>query len=231
MVNFTKSETPPACLAIEKAKPSSKNYRCPGAVNQVADDFKDKCYLCEDKNIKDINVEHFIAAKGDRDKMFDWKNLFFACSYCNNIKSDDEKTSLVIQLLDCTDATIRALDRIKLSVDVSKLPEKHFIVIPNFDDEATLNTASLLHKIYNEKTKPTGLKERGALNLRKKIIENVSDFDDLIQEYRQNIISKELIKNKIIKQLQIDSAFTAFKVWLVKDTPELNQEFSQFLPQ
>ncbi len=231
MVNFIKSDTPPACLAIEKTKPKSENYRCGDVVDTVADDFKDKCYLCEDKNIHNINVEHFEAAKGDRNKMFDWKNLFFACSYCNNIKSDNEKTPSVLKLLDCTDSTIKVLEHLKLCVDVSKLPEKHFIVTPNFEDEATLNTASLLHKIYNEKPIKTGLKVRGALNLRKKIIENMNDFDDLIQEYRQNVIPKERIKNKIIKQLQIDSAFTAFKVWLVKDTPDLNQEFSQFLPQ
>jgi hypothetical protein len=231
MVNFTKSETPPACLAIEKAKPSSENYRCGDVVAKVADDFQDKCYLCEDKNIHNINVEHFEAAKGNRDKMFDWKNLFFACSYCNNIKSDNEKTTRIIKLLDCTDATIQVLDRIKLSVDMSKLPEKHFIVSPNFDDEATINTASLLHKIYNEKPKTTGLKERSALNLRKKIIESMTDFDDLIQEYHQNIIPKERIKNKIIRHLQPDSPFTAFKVWLVKDNPALFNEFSQFLPK
>ncbi len=230
MVNFTKSEKVPASLAIEKAKPSSENYRSNDVVTQVADDFFDKCYLCEDKNVKDINVEHFEPHKGNRDKMFDWANLFFACSYCNNIKSDDEKTAHIISMLDCTNAKVRMLDRIKLSVDISKLPEKHIIVTANIADEKTQNTATLLHKIYNEKSKPTALKERGALNLRRRIIDNLTEFEDLITEYRLDVISKERIKSKIIKQLQTESAFTAFKVWLVRENDEL-EEFRQFLPQ
>lgn len=230
MVNFTKSEKVPASLAIEKAKPSSENYRSRDVVAQVADDFFDKCYLCEDKNVKDINVEHFEPHKGDRDKMFDWRNLFFACSYCNNIKSDTEKTDAVIPLLNCTDNSTNLLDSIQLRVDVSKLPEKHFIVKATSNDEKTLNTAILLHKIYNEKPKPTALKERGALNLRKRIIEHLIEFEDLITEYKLNVISKDFVKRKLIRQLQTDTAFTTFKVWLVRENDEL-QEFRQYLPQ
>ena len=226
MVNFIKSEEIPACLAIEKSKPNSKNYRCGNVVKKVADDFKDKCYLCEDKDIKDINVEHFEPHKGDRHRMFDWQNLFFACSYCNNIKLGDENP-----LLNCTDANINILASIELRVDMPRLPEIHFIVTPIFEDQKTRNTAELLHKIYNGKEKPTALKERGAFNLRKRVIQNLVDFDDLIQEYRQSVVSKEFIKNKIKKELQTDSAFTAFKVCLIKSNKELCQELFQYLPQ
>ena len=225
MVNSIKSEDAPACLAIEKSKPNSENYRCGDVVERVADDFKDKCYLCEQKNITDINVEHFVPHRGNRDKMFDWENLFFACSYCNNVKMGDESP-----LLNCTDKNINILAHFELRIDISKLPEKHFIVQSNYDDAKTRNTAALLYQIYNGKFKPTSLKERGALNLRKSIIQNLIDFDDLVQEYCQDVVSKEYIKKKIKKELQIDSAFTAFKVCLIRSNSELNQEFSQYLP-
>lgn len=225
MVNFIKSEEIPACLAIEKSKPNSENYRCGNVVEKVAIDFKDKCYLCEDKNITSINVERFEPHKGDRHRMFDWQNLFFACFYCNNLKMGDEKP-----LLDCTDANVNILASIDLRVDMMRLPEIHFIVTPIFEDEKTRNTAELLYKIYNGKEKPTPLKKRGAFNLRKKVIENLNDFDDLIQEYRQGIVSREFVKNKIKKELQISSAFTAFKVCLIRSNNELYQEFSQYIP-
>ncbi len=225
MINFVKTEEAPACLAIEKAKPKSENYRCKDVVKQVSDDFFDKCYLCEDKHVKDINVEHFEPHKGNRDKMFDWKNLFFACSYCNNIKLGDESP-----LLNCTDVSLRVVNSIKLEIDSSRLPERHFFVTPLVDDAVTFNTASLLHKIYNGRENPTALKERGALNLRKRIIEHLSGFNDLVEEYRLGVLSKERIKSKIIKQLQVESAFTAFKVWLVRENDEL-EEFRKYLPQ
>ncbi|RDB06400.1 hypothetical protein [Runella aurantiaca] len=226
MINFVKTDEAPACLAIEKAKPKSENYRCKDVVKQVSDDFFDKCYLCEDKHVKDINVEHFEPHRGNRDKMFDWKNLFFACSYCNNIKLGDEAP-----LLNCTDASLRLVNIIKLEIDTSRLPDRHFFITPLIHDQPTLNTALLLHKIYNGKEKPTPLKERGALNLRKRIVGHLSEFNDLIEEYRLGVLSKERMKKKIINELRIDSAFTAFKVWLVRDEAELFQEFAEYLPQ
>lgn len=226
MINFVKTEEAPACLAIEKAKPKSENYRCKDVVKQVSDDFFDKCYLCEDKHVKDINVEHFEPHKGNRDKMFDWKNLFFACSYCNNIKLGDESP-----LLNCTDVSLRVVNNIKLEIDSSRLPERYFIVTPLVADEITFNTASLLYKIYNGRENPTALKERGALNLRKRIVEHLSAFNDLVEEYRLGVLSKERMKKKIINELHVNSAFTAFKVWLVRDEAELFQEFAEYLPQ
>ena len=59
MINFTKqvpSEEVLTKLAEEKNKPNG-TYNIPEVVNALKQEFHDKCYICEQKNIKSINIE------------------------------------------------------------------------------------------------------------------------------------------------------------------------------
>lgn len=58
MIYFPKSQPAPECLEIEKSK-ANGDYKQPEVLERLQDDFKNKCYLCEDKDITSINVEHF----------------------------------------------------------------------------------------------------------------------------------------------------------------------------
>ena len=84
MINFTKSQPAPTCLAVEKAK--NGDYKCGDVLTRLNDDFHRKCYICEDKDLTSINVEHLIPHRGNVDLKFDWDNLCLACYHCNNIK-------------------------------------------------------------------------------------------------------------------------------------------------
>lgn len=85
MIYLPKSQPAPNCLESEKRKKSG-DYKCGNVLERLKNDFKNKCYLCEDKGIRKIEIEHFAPHQGDIDLKFDWHNLFFACGHCNNTK-------------------------------------------------------------------------------------------------------------------------------------------------
>lgn len=89
MINFIKGAPPQEVvkkLAEEKSK-ANGIYNIPEVVNALKEEFHDKCYICEQKNIKNINIEHFKPHKGsNKELMFDWNNLYYACGHCNNLK-------------------------------------------------------------------------------------------------------------------------------------------------
>ena len=88
MVFFEKSQPAPDCLALEEAK-ANGDYKCADVLDRIKSDFKNKCYICEYKEPISINVEHFRPHKGAKNLKFDWNNLFWSCSHCNNIKLDN----------------------------------------------------------------------------------------------------------------------------------------------
>ena len=67
MVYFQKSQPAPNI---------SRNYNTPEVLQRLKQDFKNKCYICEQKEATNINIEHFIAHQGDDSLKYDWNNLF-----------------------------------------------------------------------------------------------------------------------------------------------------------
>ena len=59
--------------------------------------FHKKCYLCENKNVTSYQIDHLRPHRQDKDKKFDWENLFLSCAHCNSIKSDAFE-----HILDCS---------------------------------------------------------------------------------------------------------------------------------
>lgn len=86
MVKIERTPTPPASLAIEKAKSSGK-ANLDDVVTQLHTDFHGKCYLCEQDELQSVEVEHLIPHHGDVDLKFDWSNLFYSCAHCNSVKN------------------------------------------------------------------------------------------------------------------------------------------------
>jgi uncharacterized protein (TIGR02646 family) len=94
MIYIQKSQPAPECLAQQK------DYKCGDVIPRLKADFHNKCYLCEDKGITSINVEHFIPHRGDKNLMYDWDNLFYSCGHCNNTKLAIPKFN---NILNCTE--------------------------------------------------------------------------------------------------------------------------------
>lgn len=223
MIYLPKSQPAPACLEVEKKK-AAWNYNCGSVLETLRNDFKNKCYLCEFKAPVSINTEHFVPHRKDRDLAFDWNNLFYCCAHCNNTKLAKPEYD---NILKCTVAEDGVDTKIRYHINPWPGEKAEFQAVE--DTERVNNTVALLREVYNGKTV---LKTIEAANLRDALLKEVRKFQDLIFEYFDNSFSeedKEYLKQKIARELNSASAFTAFKRWIVRDSVTLNGEFKNIL--
>lgn len=223
MIHNPKTKPAPACLAIEQAK-ANGNYNCNGVLEQNKIDFRNKCYLCEDKEPHSINTEHFLPHKGNSALKFDWNNLFYCCSHCNNTKLAKAQFD---NILNCTVAGDNVETDIKYHI--KPFPKEEAVITPNVNDVRVSNTINLLLEIYNG---TTPLKKIESANLRNKLLREIRDFQNLLFEYYDDGYTNEeraVIKNKIDRHLRPTSNFTAFKKWVIRDNNILSADFAEYL--
>ncbi|MFN0050250.1 MAG: hypothetical protein ACKVOU_14090 [Cytophagales bacterium] len=222
MIYLPKSQSEPPCLSVEKLK-ASGTYNCEGVLEALKNDFKNKCYICEDKEPHSINTEHFKPHKGNIDLKFDWNNLFFCCSHCNNNKL---AKPIFDEILNCTSE--KAIDT-KIKYFINPFPKEKALISPIEDSIKVNNTVTLLNEVYNG---TTVLKSIESANIRSKLLSEIRKFQDLLFEYYDDNYNEEEkidLKNQIIRQLRPSSSFTAFKRWIVRDNESLSAEFSSFM--
>jgi uncharacterized protein (TIGR02646 family) len=220
MIYLPKSQPAPICLAEEKLK-TSGNYNSGDVLSRLQTDFKNKCYICEEKEISSINIEHFVPHKGDKDLKFDWNNLFFACGHCNNTK-----LAGFDNILDCTQT-----NEVETNIKYLMKPlPKEFVELQTLTTDAkTLQTSQLLERVYNGHTTN---KIMEAANLRTKLLREIRKFNDLLFDYDDDTYSvedKENIKNQIIGAIGDSASFAAFKRWIIRDNTYFYTEFRDYL--
>ena len=219
MIYLPKSKPAPKCLEVEKKKPNGK-YDCGDVLKRLSNDFRGKCYLCED-DVKSIQIEHFTPHEDkDLDLKFNWENLFYSCNYCNNLKGTKYKN-----ILNCT---IEA-DNVEIFIkyQIKPFPAEKVQLIFLEDNEKVRNTVQLLNEIYNSER--TENKTLGSATLRKRLIEELQFFGYLLKQYEIDIDSpkRESLKDLICKKLDKSSKFTAFKRWIIRENPTLVSRFSR----
>jgi hypothetical protein len=224
MINFTKSQPAPECLEKQKKLKSGK-YDCPGVKDRLVKDFYDKCYICEEKDISKKVIEHFQSHRGgkDRDLMFDWNNLYLACAHCNEVKGarfDD--------ILNCTNPEHKITEWIEFKIESSPFAKAEITAIEK--SKLTENTVKLLNGVYNG----TNLSNRfNSDSIRKKIILEIKDFQQLLSDYFYkpglDAEDKAKLRKEIKRNLHPETPFTAFKIWIIKRTPRIEEEFMDFL--
>lgn len=204
MYNVNRSFPAPESLEKEKSKASGK-YNCEDVLERLVEDFFNKCYICEEKEISSINVEHLKPHKGDKEKKFQWENLFLACSHCNNTKLDDEN-----EILDCTNPNHKIYDWIEYNFTSFPKAKVELKALNNI--EMVNNTIKLLDKVYNGSTINKKLE---AKNIKKKIMREIQNFEEVIIKYNSNPSTEniEIIKEMLSKK----SAFSSFKRWIIKN--------------
>jgi len=225
MININKSYPAPPCLEKEKNKPKSKKYDCDGVKEQLVKDFFDKCYICEEKDVSKKIIEHFQSHHGgkNRNLMFDWDNLYLACGHCNEIKG-----AHFDNILNCTDMSHKIVDWLEFRIDIT--PYAQAEIIPIEKNALVENTAKLLNGVYNG----TNLSNKFNSNsIRKKLIKHLVEFQQLLYDYfyKEGLDSDDKIKlrKEIKRYLQPDTHFTAFKIWIIKRTPEIKSEFQDLI--
>lgn len=210
MIHLKKSKNVPPSLVVEKRK-ASGTYRMDDVLSQLKTDFKNKCYICETKDLTSLNVEHFIAHEGNIDLKFDWDNLFLSCAHCNNLKSNKFNN-----LLNCTSEEYNIDERIKCVCT----PFRFMEIEPLDDDAKTIETVRLLQDVYNG---TTPLKKLESSNLMKSVWAELNELIDLIQEYYCSEVgeSREYLTILLRNRLSRASAYASIKRWFVKESPVL----------
>lgn len=126
--------------------------------------------------MQDPQIEHLKAHHNgqDRDRMFDWNNLFFSCSHCNSIKNRRIYEESVLDC--CREEPERYISQ--------ELLDSHVRVLPlNESDEARM-TAQLITECF-ERTN-TGIRIH-ACNIRVNALqETMSIFYRNLCEYAKN---------------------------------------------
>lgn len=220
MVYFEKSQPAPTCLTTEKTKKSG-DYKCGDVLERLNSDFKGKCYICEQKGLTSINVEHFVPHKDDKNLKFDWNNLFWSCSHCNNTKLDKHS-----RLLDCTNIADDVENKLTYAIDPLSVNK---VQIDALDDSIkTSNTKELLLAVYNGTTK---LKKIESANLRQSILEELQSFQELLLDYFEEGNSEERLKRyeeKIQGHLSNTSRYTSFKRQIVATNARFKAKFEKY---
>lgn len=211
MINIAKSNNVPVCL-IE-----TKDHKC--CIEQVQQEFFHKCYICENKNLTDIETEHFNPNPAHR---LDWYNLFYSCGHCNGIKSNKYQG-----MLNCTDFSVIITEVIRF--DLNPVPKEQPVIVSLSNDASVLITTELLNEVHNPNTITRKLE---ANNLNNSICNELIKLTNKISKfYKANSPEKKAkIKSELKDMLHISSKFVAFKIWLIKSNSNRLNDFQDILP-
>lgn len=215
MIYVQKSQSVPASLSRQTS------YSGKDVIDQLNIDFHGKCYICEQQYITSYEVEHFVSYRGNNTLKYDWDNLFLSCRHCNSVKT----ARIFDDILNCSDATHRVEEAIRHYCN--PFPKEFAVFEVKISSIKANNTRDLLDKTFNGGH--TGFKKLESANLRALLLKEIKCFFDVIEGFEEDMDEKEYYKNKIIQHLKSDSAFTAFKRWIVRDNPELMKNFIEYI--
>lgn len=213
MVNFEKNPTAPPSLA------ACRSWRGQDVIDNLCRDFHDKCYICGNKYVPSLNVEHFDEHRQDPNKMYDWKNLYYACALCNGVKNQLFPKG-PSNLLNCIDSSHKVDFWIKYRVEYdSKIKTLVKFADAYTGSDSTIktktqNTVTMLDKVFNGSGTPTRNKEAEYLTIR--LQEELSDFKKSLLDSMSHPESEDKVA-EINEKLKIDSPFAAFKRWIIRD--------------
>lgn len=207
MVKVERSFPAPKSLAVE-AKKKNGSYSSTDVVERLRQDFHNKCYICELKDLQDPQIEHLLPHKNGKypERKFDWSNLFWVCGHCNNVKNQDKYDA---GILDCC----------------KKDPENYIIFDCDEKDvrlsakttepgEEIGRTMTLIYEIFNRKN--TGMRVYKSDYRFKALQKEMNILYDNLEALKKAPDSK-LILRKLKAILKRESAFAAFKRCYVRE--------------
>lgn len=222
VIKFDRLDTEKSRAAIESlktAKISNSTYNTPEVNAALKEMFYGKCYICESKNgISSFQIEHLKPHRDNAMLKYDWNNLFLSCAHCNNIKRAKYEP-----ILDCS--KVAADQKIAFRKKGYFGTDESYEFTALEESEAVQNTIALLHEAYYGSTPQ---KKMEAVNIRRALRKDLSNFKNLIREYYEaEDYDKEDLRCAISRELGPGSPFTAFKRWLLWDNKE---QYSELLP-
>lgn len=223
MVKIERKDTQEARDAISSLKNEKKKvsgtYNTEEVNAALQEMFAHKCYLCEQKGLSAIQIEHFRPHQGNKKLKYDWNNLFLSCAHCNNIKNDR-----FFPILDCTKTEVDKIIEFRCSDDMFEYAKVE--ITTNDEGLETKNTVNLLKEIYYGST-PQKIAE--AKILRGQVAEEVEDFKKSITEYVESDGEDKIDAECLIKlKLKWNSKFAAFKRWIIRDSADKVPELLKY---
>ena len=197
MFNVTKSEIPAGDF----------KYTDEAIKAQIKEDFFYKCYLCEEKTPRHLEVEHFYPQRYFPKKKHDWNNLICICEKCNKIRPKKINTGEEDAVLNPCKDNVESLIQLQYNViDYSiSVRSGNATTIIN-------NTIGLLNKIHNG----TDSLSYSFTDLRKLIAAELTELEEEI--YNLSMYNLENVFTKRIKKrLSRQSAFTAIKKTFISE--------------
>ena len=216
MVKIERSFPAPASLAIQSQNPAVGSYSEADVVRRLKEDFHNKCYICEMKDLQDPEVEHLLPHKNRKypERVFDWNNLFWACGHCNKVKNQQKYDE---GILDCCRQDPE-------EVIFFRLAEAEVIVAAKREDDSrAVLTAMLIGEVFNLKN--TAMRDHKRDLRFRKLNKEMNVLYDNLEEMKKNPGSR-VIMRKLKALLRKESAFAAFKRNYVREN---GKQFPQLL--
>lgn len=198
------------CKNTDKPKTLDRSYNTDEVCKQLLVDQNDKCYLCERHLTTDYQVEHFKSRANNEGLIQKWENLFVACGYCNNKKSNKYD-----DILDPTFHNVEAI--IKHSND---FVNQKVIFSSDIDSSEILSTIGLLNILFNGKLPYRNCREQRFYD---EFVQKMNFFSYAVDEY---IAGKKEEYYPIIKELlDIHSEYLGFKYAIIHNSNLLKCDF------
>ncbi|WP_284089920.1 HNH endonuclease [Acinetobacter pittii] len=217
MFNVIRSERPQTW--------TNSNYRDPIVVQQLKKDFFSKCYLCEQTDFGNVNVEHFVPHLNQSEELrIDWGNLYYACSHCNGIKGHRHN-----ELLNCCDPS-HNVDT-SISLEAPTVPNGQIVLKNTLENnsvlfELTNKTIELLDQCYNNAN--SGVQQVSHQYLKEKILEEHAYLQNLRFQLKNGLNrllqrEKDELIERINNMLKPNYPFSAFWITYVRNDPFLSE--------
>lgn len=217
MFNVIRSERPQTW--------TNSNYKDPIVVQQLKKDFFSKCYLCEQTDFGNVNVEHFVPHLNQSEELrIDWENLYYACSHCNGIKGHRHN-----ELLNCCDQS-HSVDT-SISLEAPTVPNGQIVLKNTLENnsvlfELTNKTIELLDQCYNNVN--SGVQQVSHQYLKEKILEEHAYLQNLRFQLKNGLNrllqrEKDELIERINNMLKPNYPFSAFWITYVRNDPFLSE--------
>lgn len=199
MVKVERTFPAPKSLAEEAGKIRG-SYEKQDVVEQLREDFHNKCYICEIKNLQDPQVEHLLPHKNGKypERKFDWNNLFWACGHCNSVKN---KKKYEEGILDCCKRDPEHY------MDFQLIDNEVMVCAKDSGDGEADRAGELVMEVFSLKN--TGMRVYKSDMRMKELNKEMNLLYDNLEKLKKNPSKATLRKLQAL--LRRESAFAAFK--------------------
>jgi len=200
--------------------PIFTNYDEDSVKHSLKIDFFKKCYLCEEVT-RHFEADHFYPQKYYPHLINSYDNLFYICQKCNKVKPKIINTNSNNEILNCCDINVENYIKLSLNIKKCKVDIEQIRQDKALDNKIQ-ETIKLLDRIYNG----TNSQSNSCEDLKQEIITEIANFKKLLGKYQTKL--KNAVIDEIKEKLDIQSSYSTFKRWIVKDNKKF-ELFQQYL--